>query len=162
LPLHASLTPAKLTPGRFAFSMDVLPSMSFTGEYGITKKIATGASLGLFNHNDQVFIGKRSSFFDEMETSYLESHIVYFFYDKTRDIPLDMSFLGGLMFTESRISIEAGVLLEVAIMREITARFNLIFGPRAGFELAWQVTPKFEACLDLAVATGVLGFRIYF
>ena len=157
-----ALTPAKISPGKASFGFDVIPSLTINSEYGISRKIGVGASIGIFNDNNQVFIGNRSTYFAAGETSYLETHIGYFVHNRDAEVPIDISLLGGLMFTESKLSLEAGVLLGVPLSREFTTRFNLIVGPRAGFELAYNVSPELEACLDLAVAAGVLGFRIYF
>jgi len=160
--LNATLTPGRIQAQKATLGIDIVPNISFSTEFGLNKKFGIGASLGLFNRNDQLFVPEKNSFFETGESTYIEGHMLYNLVPYSQDVPFDLSLLGGLWGTESKFALQAGVLFDVPLSRQLNARINVIFGPRAGIEIAYKIDKKYEVCFDLGVAVGILGLRIYF
>lgn len=158
---YAGLSVANPGPDVTTIGMSAIPNMVFNADHGINQKIAVGGALSLFNKRGGMFSSGRTELFKEDESTYFEGHINYVFREYSQDLPLDIAFTGGLWGTESKLSLELGVLLDVPISKKFNARFNLIYGPRAGIELAYKVQKKLDFCFDLGFATGIIGARYY-
>lgn len=154
----ASLTHATVNKKRISFSIDFIPSLSFNTEYGINSQFGIGGSLGLFNDSNQIL---SKNFINNDEDSYLETHLLYCIKEYDNEIPMYISLLGGLWGTQSKLSLQLGLLLDIPLSYSFKARFNLIFGPRAGIEIAYIFNKNYELCFDLAIGVGVIGLRAY-
>jgi len=158
----AALTAARIQEKMYSFGFESIPNLVFNGDYGLRKNRGIGASLGLFNQRDRGFLVGKNTFLKSDETTYFEMHATYMYREFTQDLPFYLGFLGGIWGTSSKLSPQLGVLLEIPLAKKWITRFNLIYGPRAGVEIAWLAQKNIEFCVDIGYAAGFLGGRIYF